>query len=65
MERTHTGQHGADCFGCKVQTIAWQYPYGRDHFHGPTIKERQAKIIQGAKAEGLEPRLKSSVYTGR
>lgn len=21
MRRTHEGQHGADCFGCKVQTV--------------------------------------------
>jgi hypothetical protein len=22
MERTHHGQHGPDCFGCKAQTVA-------------------------------------------
>lgn len=39
-----------------------QFTYGQDNFHGPTIRERQDKIIADAAAEGRSVRLKHPTY---
>lgn len=33
MIRTHHGQHGADCFGCKVRTVQLGTPAFHPHFN--------------------------------
>jgi hypothetical protein len=47
-------RRGNVCFGCHVKTIDLGFKYGKDNFHGPTIKERQHKIVSDAKAAGIE-----------
>jgi hypothetical protein len=45
MTRTHGETHWDpdNCFGCKVTTVDFGYPYGRQFFHNSTIKERVRK----------------------
>lgn len=45
---------GNICFKCHVQTVNIGFRYGKENFHGPTIKERQNKIVSDAKAKGIE-----------
>lgn len=40
----------------------FQYTFGKASFHGPTIKERQDKIIADAKREGRDVRLVNPTY---
>jgi Fe-S-cluster-containing dehydrogenase component len=42
MTRTHGVTHfdPDTCFGCKVSTIDFGYPYGRSFFHESCIPER-------------------------
>lgn len=57
----HTACDADVCFAAKMQY--WrehgsplQFTYGKDSFHGPTIRERQEKIIEGAAKNGYEVR---------
>lgn len=49
------------CFPCKLEHwrtnggLSVHYPYGRDQFHGQTIRERQEKQIADARSAGIEP----------
>lgn len=45
---------GELCFGCHVKGINLGFRYGKDNFHGPTIRERQEKILSDAKAAGID-----------
>ena len=45
-------RRGAVCFGCHVKTIRLGFTYGQEDFHGPTIRERQAKTVEDAKING-------------
>ncbi len=47
-------RRGNICFKCHVKTINLGFTYGKDNFHGPTIKERQNKILSDAKINGIE-----------
>lgn len=47
-------RRGNVCFKCHVKTVDLGFKYGKDNFHGPTIKERQNKIVSDAKAAGIE-----------
>jgi hypothetical protein len=29
------------CFGCHVKSVRLGFTYGKDNFHGPTIREQQ------------------------
>lgn len=56
-------------FCCKMRHmrenggLAVHYPYGgRQTFKGPTIKERQAKMIEECRSQGWEPRVKNPLY---
>lgn len=42
-----------------------KFTYGKDRFHGPTIRERQDKIVKDAAANGIEARLKNPMYDGK
>lgn len=44
---------GNICFKCHIQTVNIGFRYGKENFHGPTIKERQNKIVSDAKAAGV------------
>jgi hypothetical protein len=46
-------RRGHVCFACHVKTVDLGFKYGKDNFHGPTIKERQNKILSDAKAAGI------------
>lgn len=55
-------KHGTDpqegCFRCKTLGLSFAFPYGgREAFRGPTLGERQRKMMAEAKAQGqgLEP----------
>lgn len=48
-------RRGAVCFGCHVKTIRLGFTQGQEEFHGPTIRERQEKIISDAKINGYNP----------
>lgn len=52
FESDEMPRRGAVCFGCHVKTIRLGFTYGRDDFHGPTIKERADKTIADAKING-------------
>ena len=46
-------RRGAICFKCHLRTVNLGFTYGKDNFHGPTIKERQDKIISDARGAGI------------
>lgn len=50
-------RRGAICFGCHVKGIYLGFTYGKDNFHGDTIKQRQDQQIQQATEAGrtIEP----------
>lgn len=48
-------RRGAICFKCHVRTISLGFSYGKDDFHGPTLKERQERQIAEAKSAGINP----------
>ena len=37
---------GAVCFSCHVRSVRLGFTYGKDDFHGPTVRERQQKQLQ-------------------
>lgn len=45
-------RRGAICFRCHIKTIRLGFTQGKDEFHGPTIRERQQKIVSDAKING-------------
>lgn len=46
-------RRGNICFKCHLKTIDISFKYGKENFHGPTIKERQDKIVSDAKQAGI------------
>lgn len=55
------------CFAAKMaywreRGAPLKFTYGKDRFHGPTIRERQEKILADAKAEGRDVRLVNPTY---
>ena len=47
-------RRGAICFKCHIGTVNLGFTYGKQDFHGPTIKERQDKQVADAKAGGID-----------
>jgi cytochrome c5 len=45
-------RRGEVCFGCHVRTVQMKFTYGKDDFHGPTIRERQEQTVADAKING-------------
>lgn len=45
-------RRGLVCFGCHVRSISLGFRYGKENFHGATIRERQEKIVNDAKING-------------
>lgn len=48
-------RRGPRCFGCHVRTVNLGFTYGKEDFHGPTIRERQEKTVSDAKINGYNP----------
>lgn len=50
-------RRGAVCFRCHIQGIKFAYTYGKADFHGPTVVERQRKLVEDNAAKGntIEP----------
>jgi cytochrome c5 len=46
-------RRGAICFKCHIGTVNLGFTYGKEDFHGPTIKERQEKQVADAKINGI------------
>jgi cytochrome c5 len=46
-------RRGNICFKCHIKTVDIGFKFGKENFHGPTIKERQDKIVSDAKAAGV------------
>lgn len=42
-----------ECFKCHVKGVTIGYTYGKESFHGPTIKERQEAQVRDAAAKGI------------
>lgn len=53
-EHKHTRDGDPNCFGCKIRSVYMGFTYGRETFHGPTIKEKQERQIAEAKANGID-----------
>ena len=47
-------RRGEICFKCHVRTVNLGFTYGKDNFHGDTIKERQDLQVAQAKAAGID-----------
>lgn len=47
-------RRGHICFKCHVKTVSIGFTYGQEDFHGPTVAERQRKIVQEAEASGTK-----------
>ena len=45
---------GCYCFKCHISTVNLGFTYGKEDFHGPTIKERQDKQVADAKINGIK-----------
>lgn len=53
----HAQQHPSKhegCYACKLDTIHLGFTWGREEFHGPTIKERQDKQVADAAEGGID-----------
>ncbi len=46
-------RRGAICFKCHVGTVNLAFTYGKEDFHGPTVKERQDKQMADAKINNI------------
>lgn len=45
---------GSICFRCHVKTVDIGFRYGKENFHGATIREKQNKIVADAAAKGVK-----------
>jgi hypothetical protein len=46
-------RRGAICFKCHVATVNLGYTYGKEDFHGPTVRQRQDKQMADARSAGI------------
>jgi hypothetical protein len=44
---------GAVCFSCHVKSVRLGFTYGKQDFHGPTVRERQRKQVEDAAIHGI------------
>ncbi|QGH73547.1 MAG: DNA-directed RNA polymerase [Podoviridae sp. ctDWo9] len=54
FEEDELPKRGSVCFKCHVKTIRLGFTYGQEAFHGPTVREQQAKIVSDAKINGYD-----------
>jgi len=52
FEAAELPRRGNICFKCHIGTVNLGFTYGKEDFHGPTIKERQDKQVADAKING-------------
>lgn len=53
-------------FKAKLQSLSFGFTFGRDQFHGPTIRERQEHTIAKSRENGHEiTPIGHKTYTGR
>jgi cytochrome c5 len=45
-------RRGEICFACHVRTVNIGFTYGKEDFHGPTIRERQQETVKQAQING-------------
>lgn len=48
-------RRGSICFRCHIRSVGIGFSYGRETFHGPTIREQQTEIMQKSKITGVQP----------
>lgn len=46
-------RRGPVCFKCHISTVNLGFSYGKENFHGPTIKERQDQQNAQATQAGI------------
>lgn len=46
-------RRGMICFKCHVRSIRLGFRHGKEDFHGPTIRERQQRIVADAASKGI------------
>lgn len=56
-------RRGTVCFGCHVRSVNLGFSYGREVFHGPTIREQEREIFEKAKYTGVQPEYVGSRWT--
>lgn len=48
-------RRGQICFGCHIKNVNIGFTYGKENFHGPTLRERERDILQNAERNGVIP----------
>ena len=46
-------RRGDVCFKCHVRGINLGFTYGKENFHGDTVRQKQDKMFADAKANGM------------
>ena len=55
-EWSHDGElprRGNICFACHVKSVNLGFTYGKEDFHGPTVRERQQQQVADAAKNGV------------
>jgi hypothetical protein len=47
-------RRGEVCFGCHIRSLHLQFSYGKEDFHGPTVKQRQDEQMRLATEAGIK-----------
>jgi len=55
VECAEIPHRGKICFGCHIRTVQMKFTWGKEDFHGPTIRERQVETVRAGRAAGLDP----------
>ena len=53
FEADELPRRGHICFKCHVKSIRMGFTYGKEEFHGPTVRERQQQQVKQAKDAGI------------
>jgi len=53
FEAEELPRRGELCFKCHVRGINLGFTYGKEDFHGPTVRERAQKQVEEASANGI------------
>lgn len=53
FEAEEMPRRGSLCFKCHVRGIHLGFTYGKEDFHGPTVRERAQKQVEEASAAGI------------
>lgn len=47
-------RRGSICFKCHIKGVQIGFTYGKSDFHGPTVRERQARQVEQAAKNGVD-----------